>query len=252
MEIPFFFASASTRSMISFSDSLEEMTWDRIWSVSALREVTPRGFARAPLAIGDQGMTLQSAREKYDVPHAKLFTRRKHFSFFFSINKIVIVLHADELGPTVFLGYVLHSKKLICMHRGSADITDFTHLNKIWDQWDLIAVMTMKRLHCLLSRSFVIITVNLKDINVIRLQPLKTCFNSFKNMLPTETLFINVISWVGFVGKESRVQRIVCKWEETFCQNNQLLARNIVLLDGFADYFFWNALTSIEFRSWRI
>lgn len=130
IEIPFFLAIASTRSIISISESrgLSVIMLRRIPSVSARTEVALRGLARAPRAIGDHGMTLLVSRRNQEknnnagerwfeaIPYAELLAGREHFSFLLAIDEVIIILHTDEFGPAVFLGYMLHPEELIRMH----------------------------------------------------------------------------------------------------------------------------------------
>ena len=80
-----------------------------------------QGRARAPRAIGDHcwfvrlvGPLLCLALGAVgdltthgDYAYAGVSAVWEHFSLFFAVDEIVVVLHADELMPSVFFGDVL-------------------------------------------------------------------------------------------------------------------------------------------------
>lgn len=63
--------------------------------------------------------------------HASFMAKLDHLPLFFTIKQIVLVLHADELGPSVLLGTELHQCELIGPHRASPDIADLACLDQI-------------------------------------------------------------------------------------------------------------------------
>ena len=65
------------------------------------------------------------------LPDACFLAIGKHFSFFFTITKVVVVLHADKLGPPILLSDMLKSEELVSVHRRCANITDLAHGNEI-------------------------------------------------------------------------------------------------------------------------
>lgn len=63
--------------------------------------------------------------------HSGFMAKLYHLPLFFTIKQIVLVLHADELDPSVLLGTELHQCELISPHRASPDIADLACLDQI-------------------------------------------------------------------------------------------------------------------------
>jgi hypothetical protein len=54
-----------------------------------------------------------------------------HLSLLFTIQQIVMILHADEFGPAMLLCYELHLRKLRGPHAARTDVADFPRLDEI-------------------------------------------------------------------------------------------------------------------------
>src|SRR5689334_15212409 len=93
-----------------------------------------------------------------------------HLPLFFSINQIVLVLHADKLGPPILLCYKLHSGKLSRPHAAGTDVPDLTTLHQI-----------MQSLHGLLDGDTVVESVDLQKINVVGTQSLQGSIDLLEN-----------------------------------------------------------------------
>ena len=75
------------------------------------------GLARIPRAIGDQGIIL-NVRDRFmqGLPHSHLLACGKHFPFLLSVDKVIVVLHANEFGPTILLCDMLKAAELVGIH----------------------------------------------------------------------------------------------------------------------------------------
>ena len=121
------------------------------------------------------------------IPDSQFPTSGNHFSLFFTIDQAVLILHRNKLCPTVFVGNVLESDKLISKHRRRTDITDFAHGDEIKESAFFSEILTVKSLHSFFAWSIVIVSVDLKNVDVICSQPFQTCLNCLKNVLSTQT-----------------------------------------------------------------
>src|SRR5262245_2707164 len=63
-------------------------------------------------AIATAGKPAAGQGTPGDYPHAHVQAERDHFTFFFSIQQIVVVLHGNKLGPAMTLGCVLRLAEL--------------------------------------------------------------------------------------------------------------------------------------------
>lgn len=50
-----------------------------------------------------------------DYTNACVIAESVHFTLFFSVEEVVVVLHADEFRPVVLLGEELHRRELVCL-----------------------------------------------------------------------------------------------------------------------------------------
>src|SRR4029077_15827644 len=87
-------------------------------------------------------------------------TQRQHFALLLAVEQVDQVLHADEAGPAVALGYSKCLGELPSVHRRRADIAGLAGLDDI-----------VKRLHRLLDRGFVIPAMDLVEVDVLDAEP---------------------------------------------------------------------------------
>lgn len=120
-------------------------------------------------------------RNETDAGFSAIFV---HLPFFFSVQQVVVVLHADELCPSVFLRTGLHHGELIRPHAARTDLRHIkfpqrdypgkvnnvvrkknTHISHL-----PLFHKIMQRSHRLFNRRLVIKSVNLQEIDIIRFQ----------------------------------------------------------------------------------
>lgn len=133
METFFFLERDSIRVIISSSEDFTSGAGsDRLnHSVSVRRVVVPAGRANAPPAMGLQGISLPSALPQqptkmqqieivekglWGIPYAEFFACGVHFTFFFAVDEIIVILHTDKLCPSIFLSDVLETQELVGIH----------------------------------------------------------------------------------------------------------------------------------------
>jgi len=92
-------------------------------------------------------------------PHTRHITKPIHLPLFLAIQQIIMVLHADKLGPPALLSYKLHTSELHRPHAARADVAHLAALDQI-----------MQRLHCLLDRHGLVEAVDLQQVDVGRVE----------------------------------------------------------------------------------
>lgn len=129
----------------------------------------------------------------------------------------------DELVPPVFLGNVLQSLELPRRHRTCANVPDPTLLNNI-----------VQGLHDLLSRCVTVQTVNLKHIDVCA-ETLDTLLDGIEDVLAAETNLVDHLAIVYRDRRDTERGIFLVDAEVALGEKDNLLARDVVLLDGFGD-----------------
>lgn len=77
------------------------------------------------------GYTLGQLTNRGVIPNPQFLTGGNHFPLLLTVEQAVLVLHWDEFGPTILIGNVLKADELICKHRGSTNVSDFSHFDEI-------------------------------------------------------------------------------------------------------------------------
>jgi len=113
MLIPFAFAISSTRLMISWVGGLSAVYPFRNGSVSVLFVASVKGLQRSPRAIGDQGIeaTLNhyeaTMRAGVNGAYRDTYIEDwKHFTLFFTVDEVVMILHWYKRRELVIDGVV--------------------------------------------------------------------------------------------------------------------------------------------------
>ena len=94
--------------------------------------------------------------------NASFVTELVHLPFLFSVEQVVVVLHANELRPPVPLGAVLHLCELIGPHRTRPDVSHLAASDEI-----------VQGLHCFLDRRFLVEAVYLQQVDIVGLEALE-------------------------------------------------------------------------------
>ena len=129
----------------------------------------------------------------------------------------------DKLVPPVLLRDVLQCLELPCRHRTRANIPDPTLLNHI-----------VQRLHNLFPRCVTVQAVNLQNIDV-GTKALGALFNGVEDVLPAETNPVDHLAVVGRDRRDGEGRVFFVDAEVAFREEDDLVARDVVLLEGFAD-----------------
>src|SRR5262249_46516715 len=161
------------------------------------------GAQRAGLAISGKQSTRQ--RTPWDYSDAFCPAERNHFTFFFPVNKVVVVLHGDKTGEAVTFRRVKHLGKLPCVHGRGADVTCFPGFDHI-----------SQRVERFFNGSFVIEAMNLVEVIIIGPQAAQTGVNSMQDVLARKPFLIGAMTH----GKES------------FGGDHQVLARGSEIFEG--------------------
>jgi hypothetical protein len=98
----------------------------------------------------------------WDETNTSVVAEAVHFALFFTIQEVVVILHADELGPSILLSSKLQLRKLYSPHRTGADVSHFSAPDQI-----------VQRFHCLLKRGIRIEAMDLQQINVVQVEALE-------------------------------------------------------------------------------
>ena len=83
-----------------------------------------------------------------------------------------MVLHANELGPSMLLCCELQCREFYRPHTTRADISNLSTFHKI-----------MQRLHCLFNGDILVEAVDLQEVDVVDLKSLQAPFDRFEDML---------------------------------------------------------------------
>ena len=160
--------------------------------------------------------------------HTGLETKGIHLPLLLAVYQVVIILHAHELGPAVLLGAELHAGELVGPHAAGADVADLVTAHEI-----------VQRLHGLLDGDRAVETVNLQQIDVIRLEAGEGGVHSLENALPREPAVVDVVDGLVDVleGQSGRFV-VFAHGAAAFGADDEFVARDAVLLDGFGDYAF--------------
>lgn len=93
-----------------------------------------------------------------------------------------MVLHANELGPSVLLCNKLHLCKLHCPHGARSNVPDLSALYQV-----------MQRLHRFFYGCILVEAMDLQQIDVVSVQALKRFVNRIENGSTTQSTLIGVV-----------------------------------------------------------
>lgn len=99
-----------------------------------------------------------------------LIAKPDHLSFLLAVEHVVLVLHADELGPPVAFSNELHPSKLGRVYAAGTDVADFALLHKV-----------MERLHGFFHGGRRIESMDLEEIDVRGIEPFEGSMDLVKN-----------------------------------------------------------------------
>lgn len=132
-----------------------------------------------------------------------------------------MVLHRDELGPTVLLSDLVQQDELPSPHGTSSDIANLPALHEI-----------VKGFHSLLGRSVVVETMNLEKIDVGSLKTRKRGIDGIEDCLTGETGLVNVVAGVFETGLGDGAETwIVGDESEAFREDDEFFAGDVELCD---------------------
>jgi hypothetical protein len=129
----------------------------------------------------------------------------------------------DELVPPVLLGNVLQRLELPRRHRTCANVPDPTLLNDI-----------VQGLHDLLSRCVTVQAVDLEHIDICA-ETLDALLDGIEDVLAAETNLVDHLAIVYRDGCDTECRIFLVNAEVALGEEDKLLARDVVLLDGFGD-----------------
>lgn len=129
----------------------------------------------------------------------------------------------DELVPPILLGNVLQRLELPRCHRTCANIPDPALLNDI-----------VQSLHDLLSRCIAVQAVDLKHIDICA-ETLDALLDGIEDVLAAETNLVDHLAIVCGDRCDSECGIFLVDAEVALGEEDKLLARDVVLLDGFGD-----------------
>ena len=137
----------------------------------------------------------------------------------------MLILHTHEFGPPVLLRDELHHGELVRPHGAGSDVPHLAQLDEI-----------VQRLHGLFDRGRPIEAMNLEEIDVIGVQSLQTRVDGVEDTLAGQTTLVDIVNSLVNVleAKDLRVVRLA-RSAATFGADDELMARDGELLDGFAN-----------------
>ena len=124
------------------------------------RRLDADGFRQQPGGQGTPG----------DQADAGLGAELVHLALLLAVAEVVAVLHADELGPAVFLGEELQARELVGPHGAGADVVHLAALDEV-----------VQRFHRLFGRHGGVVPVDLEEVDVFRSQALERGIDRFEN-----------------------------------------------------------------------
>ena len=117
-----------------------------------------------------------------DQTDAGVVAEAVHLALLLAVQEIVLVLHADELGPAVLLGDELEPGELGRPHAAGADVADLAGLDKV-----------VQGLHGLLQRHVGVEAVDLQQVDVRSIQTLQRCLDLVEDGGAGETAEVLVV-----------------------------------------------------------
>lgn len=102
--------------------------------------------------------------------HARRVTEGVHLPLLLAVQQVVVVLHADELGPSVLLSAVLHQRELPRPHAARADVVHLACTHEI-----------VQSLHGLFNWCVRVEAVDLQQVEVLQLQAGEGGVNCFED-----------------------------------------------------------------------
>ena len=187
---------------------------------------TTRKFSQQPL-----GPCAQALSYRYQT-NTRLIAEAIHLPLFFSVEKIVVVLHADELGPASPLSRELHRRKLVGPHAARSDVSYLPTLHQV-----------VQCLHSLLDGCGLVEAVDLEEIDVGCVQTSQRGIDGVEDALSRQAALIDVVDGLVNVLEREGVRVISFPGSAAALgQDNELLPWYLVLFDRFADDLLGNAV----------
>lgn len=152
-----------------------------------------------------------------------------HFALLFSIEQIVVILHADKFRPAILLSNELQLRKLDCPHTARANIPYLPALNKI-----------VKCLHGLLEWGSRVESMNLQKVDVVEVETLQRRIDGVEDGLSRQPALVRVVLELRhFFWIENSANRwILSDVAVAFGEDDQLFTWEVVFFDCLSDDFF--------------
>ena len=152
-----------------------------------------------------------------------------HLTLFLAVEQIVVVLHADELGPAVLLSGKLHPRKLDSPHGAGTNVVHLAALDQV-----------MQCLHRLLDWSVVVESVDLQEIDVVGIEALQGGIDLVEDGLARQTALVGVVSelWKLRAILDCSQTWVLARVSVAFGEDDELMAGKFVLLDRLANDLF--------------
>lgn len=136
----------------------------------------------------------------------------------------------DELVPPILFGNVLQRLELPRRHGTSTDVPDPALLNNI-----------VECLHNLLPRRATIEAVDLQNIDVCA-EALDALLDSVEDVFAAEADLVDHLAIIGGYRRNTERWILLVDAEIAFREENELVAGNVVLRDGFGDNLLRDAM----------
>ena len=121
-----------------------------------LLALTPLGAAKL---LGPASQVAPAQGSPRNQANTSVVAESVHLTLLLAVEQVVVILHADELGPAVLLGAELHAGKLRGPHAACTNVAHLAGLDQV-----------MQSLHGLFDRSVGVEAMDLQKIDVWRVQ----------------------------------------------------------------------------------
>lgn len=149
--------------------------------------------------------------------------RTYHLPLFFTVDEVVVVLHADELVPPILLSNVLQRLKFPRRHRAGTDVSNPALLHNI-----------IQRLHDLLPWGAAVQPVDLQNIDVCT-QALYALLDSVEDVFAAKTDLVDHVAIIGRDRCDTKGWVFFVDAEVAFREEDDLVTGDVVLLEGFGN-----------------
>lgn len=194
-------------------------------------------LARAPVrgakVGGLAGEVAAAQRRPGDEADARVVAEAVHLALLLAVQQVVVVLHADKLGPAVLLGRELQARKLRGPHAAGANVPHLARLDEV-----------VQRLHGLLDGGSGVEAVDLEQVDVRGVEPAQRRLDLVEDGGARQAKGVLVVLGRFKGGARDKVAGLglLAHGPVALGENNDLFARDVVLLNGLADNLLGHAV----------